>query len=76
MGKHDDKERKTKAIALLKRVGLEDRLDHLPSELTGDEQQRVAIARTLGNESDILLLDEQTVDLDSCSIGKQHDVNV
>ena len=38
LGKHDDKERKKKAIALLKRVGLGDRLDHLPSELSGGEQ--------------------------------------
>jgi putative ABC transport system ATP-binding protein len=37
LGKHDDKERKKKAIALLKRVGLGDRLDHLPSELSGGE---------------------------------------
>ena len=38
LGKHDDTERKKKAIALLKRVGLGDRLDHLPSELSGGEQ--------------------------------------
>ena len=38
LGKHDEKERKRRAIALLKRVGLGDRLDHLPSELSGGEQ--------------------------------------
>ena len=38
LGKYDDKERKKKAVALLKRVGLGDRLDHLPSELSGGEQ--------------------------------------
>ena len=38
LGKYNDKDRKKKAIALLKRVGLGDRLDHLPSELSGGEQ--------------------------------------
>lgn len=74
IGKKSMSESTQRAKELLDFLGLDARLEHKPSQLSGGEQQRVAVARALMNKPDIILADEPSGNLDSVNAKELHDL--
>jgi len=74
IGNKSKKETEAKAKDLLDFLGLSDRINHKPNELSGGEQQRVAVARALINDPDVIFADEPSGNLDSSSAKKLHEL--
>ena len=74
IGRRNKKETVRKALGLLEFMGIKDRAEHKPSELSGGEQQRVAVARALINDPDVILADEPSGNLDSASALDLHNL--
>jgi lipoprotein-releasing system ATP-binding protein len=72
IAKRQDREVEAKAYALLDLLNLKDRHDHKPGELSGGEQQRVAVGRALINDPSIVMADEPTGNLDSANATELH----
>jgi lipoprotein-releasing system ATP-binding protein len=74
IGRRNKREVERKAKELLTFMGLKDRSHHKPNELSGGEQQRVAVARALINDPDVILADEPSGNLDSASAVELHNL--
>ena len=74
MGGDTPEEARAKAVEILTAVGLESRLEHRPWQLSGGEQQRVAVARALVNRPSVLLADEPSGNLDEHTSERLHDL--
>jgi lipoprotein-releasing system ATP-binding protein len=74
IGKKPKKEAETKARELLQFLGLKDRMGHKPSEMSGGERQRVAVARALINDPAVILADEPSGNLDTKNREDLHDL--
>lgn len=74
LGRRNKHEVEKKAMELLEFMGLKERSHHKPNELSGGEQQRVAVARALINSPDVILADEPSGNLDSASAVELHNL--
>jgi len=74
IGKNDTKALKEKGKKLLEQLGLGDRINHKPQELSGGEQQRVAVARALINDPKVIFADEPSGNLDSQNANSLHEL--
>jgi putative ABC transport system ATP-binding protein len=72
--KLSQKDRRDHVLTAMRLVGLEDRVNHLPKQLSGGQEQRVAIARAIVSDPTLILADEPTGDLDSHSAGEVLDI--